>query len=210
MRMQRSSTMSRRAIYLLTGCLMTLGQAVNAQDGQGITTREIAGGVPAHGVMIVFNGQDIGASLLKASDANQDSVATATEVKAALLNWFQQADADKNSGLSEVELATALKSLFPMPQPPPGAPPLSEDRALYNLLAKQLMVVANANNDTWITSQEAIFFGDQNFSKWDTNGSGWLDASELAAAFAQLMPAPSFNKSFGTEAGPSLNTSLDH
>jgi Ca2+-binding EF-hand superfamily protein len=198
MKTQCSSVISWPAIYLFAG-LMALGQAANAQEGESITTRGVAGGVtagvPASGFMIVFNGQDVGVSLLKVCDINQDGAATVAEVKAALLNWFQQADADKNGALSEVELATALKSLFPSPQLPPGAPPLPEDHALPNLLTKKLMAAVDANNDTWITFNEAIAFVDRNFAKWDANRSGWLDASEFAAAFAQFMPAPSFNSS---------------
>jgi Ca2+-binding EF-hand superfamily protein len=199
MKTQSSSVVSWPAIYLFAG-LMALGQAASAQEGEGITTRGVAGGVsagvPAPGFMIVFNGQDVGASLLKVCDINQDGAATVSEVKAALLNWFQQADTDKNGALSEVELATALKSLFPSPQLPPGAPPLPEDHALPNLLTKKLMAAVDANNDTWITFNEATVFVDRNFAKWDANRSGWLDASEFAAAFAQFMPAPSFNSSF--------------
>jgi Ca2+-binding EF-hand superfamily protein len=199
MKTQSSSVVSWPAIYLFAG-LMALGQAASAQEGEDITTRGVAGGVsagvPAPGFMIVFNGQDVGASLLKVCDINQDGAATVSEVKAALLNWFQQADTDKNGALSEVELATALKSLFPSPQLPPGAPPLPEDHALPNLLTKKLMAAVDANNDTWITFNEATVFVDRNFAKWDANRSGWLDASEFAAAFAQFMPAPSFNSSF--------------
>jgi Ca2+-binding EF-hand superfamily protein len=196
MKTQCSSVVSWPAIYLFAG-LMALGQVANAQEG--ITTRGVAGGVtagvPASGFMIVFNGQDVGVSLLKVCDINQDGAATVAEVKAALLNWFQQADADKNGALSEVELVSALKSLFPSPQLPPGAPPLPEDHALPNLLTEKLMAAVDANNDTWITFNEAIAFVDRNFAKWDANRSGWLDASEFAAAFAQFMPAPSFNSS---------------
>jgi len=176
-------------MYLLMG-FMAFGHAANAQESPGITTWGAAGsgaiaGVPAYGVMIVLNGQDVGSSLLKACDTNQDGAATITEVKFALLNWFQQADTDKNGALSEVELATALKFLFPPPEPPLGDPPLPEDHALHNLLAKKLMAAVDVNNDGWITLAEAIAFVDQNFSKWDTNGNGSLDASEFAAAFAQ-------------------------
>ena len=202
MKKQCSSVVSWLAIYLFAG-FMAFCHAANAQESPGITTWGAArGGVPAGvqapGFMIVFNGQDVGASLLKVCDLNQDGAATLTEVKAALLNWLQQADADKNGALSEVELATALKSLFPLPQPPPGAPPLPEDHALHNLLTKKLMAAVDANNDTWITFNEAIAFVDRNFAKWDANRSGWLDASEFAAAFAQFMPAPSFNSSSET------------
>ena len=189
MRNQCSSVVSWPAVYLLTG-FMVFGHAANAQESPGITTWGAAGtgaitGVPAYDVMIVLNGLDVGSSLLKACDINQDGAATVTEVKFALLNWFQQADADKSGALSEVELATALNLLFPLLQPPPGAPPLPEDHALHNLLAKKLMAAVDVNNDGWITLAEAIAFVDQNFSKWDTNGNGSLDASEFAAAFAQ-------------------------
>src|SRR5262249_2887010 len=130
MRNQCSSVVSRMAIYLFAS-FMAFGHAANAQESPGITTWGAArGGAPAHGVMIVLNGQDVGSSLLKACDINEDGVTTLTEVKAALLNWFQQADADKNGALSEVELATALKLLFPPPEPPPGAPPPAEDYRL--------------------------------------------------------------------------------
>jgi hypothetical protein len=140
MKKQRSLMVSwGRAMYLLAG-FMALGHAVNAQEGPGITIKDAAGGViagvPGQAVMMVLNGQNIGASLLKVCDTNQDGVAIATEVKAALLNWFQQADADANSAISQVELATALKSLFPPPQPPPGAPP-PEDHALHYVLGRK-------------------------------------------------------------------------
>jgi Ca2+-binding EF-hand superfamily protein len=198
MKTQCSSVVSWLAIYLFEG-LMALGHAATAQEGEGITARGVAGGaiagVPAPGFMIVFNGQDVGPSLLKVCDINQDGAATVTEVKAALLNWFQQADAHKNGALSQVELATALKSLFPSPQPPPGAPPLPEDHALHSLSTKKLIAAVDANNDTWITFNEAIAFVERNFTKWDANSNGWLDASEFAAAFAQFMPPPSFGSS---------------
>jgi Ca2+-binding EF-hand superfamily protein len=214
MKKQCSSTMSWRAMYLLIG-VMAFGHAANAQESPGITTWGAArggvpAGVPAHGVMIVLNGTDVGSSLLKACDTNQDGVATVTEVKAALLNWFQQADADRNGALSEVELATALKLLFPPPQAPPGAPPMPEDQALHHLLAKNLMAALDANNDTWITSTEAIAFVDQNFSKWDANSSGWLDASEFAAAFAQLMSTPPRNPSIEPGQGGVFNQTFYH
>src|SRR5215813_9924747 len=102
---------------------MAFGQAANPQENPGITTWGAAGtgaiaGVPAYGVMIVLNGQDMGSSFLKACDTNQDGVATVTEVKYTLLNWFQQADTDRNGSLSQGELATAPKLLLPPPEPP--------------------------------------------------------------------------------------------
>src|SRR6516165_6718659 len=139
MKKQCSSAVSWRAMYLLMG-FMAFSHEANAQESPGITTLGAAGsgaiaGVPPYGVMIVLNGLDVGSSLLKACDTNQDGAATITEVKFALLNWFQQADTDRNGALSEVELATALKLLWPLPPPQPGAPQLPEDHALHNLLA---------------------------------------------------------------------------
>jgi Ca2+-binding EF-hand superfamily protein len=209
MKIQCSSTVSQWTVYLLAGCLMALGQTANAQEYGGITTKSAGGGVPVRGVFMVLNGQDIGSSLLKACDTNQDGVADPSELNAALLTWFQQADTDSNGTLSETELATALKSLFPAPQPPPGAPPFPEDLALHNLLAKTLMATVDSNNDGWMTFQEGLAFVSQTFAKWDANSNGSLDASELAAAFAQLMPAPPTNRSFGTESGPVLSTRFD-
>jgi len=212
MKKQCSPVISWWAMYWFMG-FIALGHALNAIESPEITTRGPAGdgliaGVPGHGVMILFGGQDVGSSLLKACDANQDGVATATEIKAALLNWFQQADADRNGALNEVQLANALKLLFPPPQPPPGAPSPAEDYALPNLLAKKLMTAVDANTDGWITFQEAIAFVDRNFSKWDADKNGWLDSSEFAAAFAQLMPAPSFNSSFESGQGPGWITTI--
>src|SRR5215510_8430188 len=117
MKKQCSSAVNWRAMYLLMG-FMAFSHAANAQESPGITTFGAAGsgaiaGVPPYGVMIVLNGLDVGSSLLKACDTNQDGAATITEVKFVLLNWFQQADADKSGALSEVELATALNLLFP-------------------------------------------------------------------------------------------------
>ena len=199
MKKQYSSVVNWLAIYMFAG-FMAFCHAANAQESPRITTWGAArggvpAGVPAHGVMIVLNGQDVGSSLLKACDINQDGVATITEVKFALLNWFQQADADKSGALSEVELATALNLLFPPPEPPLGARPLPEDHALHNLLAKKLMAAVDANSDGWITLAEAMAFVDENFSKWDANSRGWLDASEFAAVFAQVMYTPSLNPS---------------
>jgi Ca2+-binding EF-hand superfamily protein len=211
MKIQRTSMVSQWVVYLLTGCLMAMGQMASAQDYGGITTKSVeGGGMPVRGVFLVFNGQDIGSSLLKACDTNQDGTASASELNAALLNWFQQADTDSNGALSETELAAALKSLFPAPQPPPGAPPPPEDMALHNLLAKTLMATVDSNKDGWLTFQEGLAFVSQTFAKWDANSNGSLDASEFAAAFAQLMPAPPITKSFRTQTGPTLYTSFDH
>jgi Ca2+-binding EF-hand superfamily protein len=213
MKKQGSLIMSWRAMYLLAG-FMGLGYAANAQEGTGITIKDPTGGViagvPAPSVMMVLNGQNVGSSLLKACDANQDGAASESEVNAALLNWFQQADTDSNGALSETELASALKALFPTPQLPPGAPPPPEEVASHNPFAKKLMATVDANKDGWTTFQEALAFVTQNFAKWDANRNGSLDASELAAAFAQLMPAPSVKPSIETGRGAIFTQTFDH
>jgi Ca2+-binding EF-hand superfamily protein len=204
MKKQYSSMVSWRAMYLLAG-FMALGHAANAQEGTGITIKDAAdsviSGVPAPHVMMVLHGQDIGSSLLRACDTNQDGAASTAEVDGALLNWFQHADTDSNGSLSETELATALKSLFPTPQPPPGVPPPPEEMALHNPFAKKLMITVDANKDGWMTFQEALTLVTQNFAKWDANSNGSLDASELAAAFAELMPTPALRPSIETGQG---------
>jgi EF hand len=196
MRIQRSYAVSRRAISLLGSCLIALCWTTNAQDDEHITTKDVGGaGVPA---------------LLKACDTNQDGIASASELNAALLNWFQQADPDSSGALSETEFAAALKSLFPAPQPPPGVPPPPEEMALHDLLAKRLIVTVDSNKDGWMTFQEALSFVSQAFPQWDADRNSSLNASEFAAAFAQLMPAPPFTRNFGAREDPSLNVGFDY
>src|SRR5262249_13505374 len=146
MRIHGSSMGHWRATCLLAS-IVALGQATHAQETRAVGTiqggagafhffHKTDGGGPAQGVVIVINGQDIGASLLNACDSNQDGTATAEEVNYALLNWFRQADTDANGALSGAELAAALKLLFPPPTPPPGvaAPPEPpEELALHHL-----------------------------------------------------------------------------
>jgi hypothetical protein len=183
----------------------------SAQDYRDITTKDVrAAGVPARGVFMVINGRDIGSSLVGACDTNQDQLVSASELNAALLNWFQRADTDSSGALTETELAAVLKSLFPGPQPPPGAPPPPEEMALHNVLAKKLMLTVDSNKDSWMTFQEALSFVSQSFAQWDADSNSSLDASEFAVAFGQLMPPPPINKGFRTEGGPSLNAGFDY
>lgn len=200
-----------RTVCLLVGCLAALSQAANAQEvggrvlirngvvvsggGSGAEFgQRIDGSGPQRSVRIVIGGPDgaidIGESLLKTCDTNQDGAATPEEVKVGLVNWLQHADTDTNSALSEVELATALKQIFPVPQPPPGFPPIPEESTLHNLLAKNLMAAVDGNMDGWMTFKEAILFVGQSLLQWDEDGGSSLDSSEFAVAFAQIMPEP--------------------
>ena len=211
MKIECSYAVSRRVINFLAGCLIALCWTTNAQDYGYVTTKDIGdAGVPVRGVFMVLNGQDIGASLLKVCDTNQDQLVSASELNAAVLNSFQQADTDRSGTLSEAELVAALKAAFPVPQPPPGAPPPPEEMALHNLLAKKLLVTVDSNKDGWMTFQEALSFMSQAFTEWDGDSNSSLDASELAAAFAQFMPGPPPTRSFGAGQDPSLNARFDY
>lgn len=200
-----------RAVWLLAGCLTVLIQAANAQPvggrifiqngaagaGTGPAggfTQRIDGPGSGRGIAIMIGGPDggidVGASLLKACDINQDGVAAPDEVKVGLVNWFRQTDTDTNGALSGAELAATLKQSFPVPPPPPGLPQIPEEFALHNLLATTLMASVDANKDGWLTFKEAVAFVGQSLSQWDSDGSGSLDASEFAGAFAQVMPPP--------------------
>jgi len=204
--------MGWRAFGVIAGCLVAMSPAANAQGVRAVRTIPggVGGGAGSGAVfesvhlpdgsgqqrnfMIAIGGPggpiDVGSSLLKACDANQDGAATPDEMKNGLAVWFQKADTDTNSALSEVEVETALKATFPTPQPPPGFPAPPEEFALPKLLAKKLMESVDADKDGWLTLKEATAFVDQSFTQWDLDKGGSLDASEFAAAFAQFMPPP--------------------
>jgi hypothetical protein len=188
MKIQRSSMVGWRAVWLLAGCLTVLSQAANAQVGGG------RGSGPQRSIGIVIGGPggpvDIGATLLKTCDTNQDGAATPDEVKVSLLIWFRQVDADTNQAISEIELATGLKQLFPVPEPPPGIQAPPEEMALHNLLASKLTASVDVNQDGWIVFKEAIAFVGQSLPQWDSDSSGSISASEFAAALVQFMPGP--------------------
>jgi hypothetical protein len=192
------------------GAVRTISGGTGGGAGAGFLSVQAFGGPgPQRSVGIVIGGPDgpidIGSSLLKACDTNQDGAATPDEVKVGLLAWFRQADTDTNNALSEVELATVLKQTFPVPQPPPGFAPPPEESALHNLLAKKFMAAVDVNTDGWLPLKEAIAFVDQSFPQWDLDDSGFLDASEFAIAFAQFMPEPGVP---GAEAGTGFHLRL--
>lgn len=189
---------SWRAICVLAGCLTVLSQTANAQSfgsrrnaGRGVKRgNDISG--PQHafeGRVGGFTLREIGASLLKTCDTNQDGIAAPSEVKIAMLNWFQHADTDTNGTLSQVELATALKQIF-HEQPPPGFRPPPEELAMHNVFAGKLMTAVDTNKDGWMTSKKAIVFLDKSFPRWDSDKGGSLLAAEFESAFAQLFLLP--------------------
>ncbi|MEW6306549.1 MAG: hypothetical protein AB1705_24045 [Verrucomicrobiota bacterium] len=152
--------------------------------GQGVA------GSPAAGGMVIFaGGNEISATLMKLGDANQDGTITPAELKAALVARFQRADTDANGGLSQAELAAALKEIIPVPAPPPGlpAPPAPpEEFAPHNVFARGIMAAVDGDKDGWVTFNEAVAYTGQNLSAWDADGNGSLDAREGMFAFGQM------------------------
>jgi hypothetical protein len=163
-------------------------------SGPGPAGAAVAGVIQTEGggprrFQILIDGMDgarVGEALLKACDVNKDGTAAPAEIEVMLIAWFSKADTDTNSALSQLELATALKSYFPVPQPPPGYAPPPEEMAPHHLLARHIMAKADANADGWLTLNESFAYVDQNLSHWDTDSSGTLVASEFAAIVAEL------------------------
>ena len=73
-----------------------------------------------------------------------------------------------------------------MPQAPAGLPPLPDEFTPPGQLTRHIVAAADSNKDRVITLPELSDFFDENFSQWDQDKNGSLDAQELAVAFAQL------------------------
>lgn len=205
-------------VGLAVWSLTARAQVVFHTFGQNGSTVGVAGGGSGFGVIhgsagpgqgqhvaIFAGGNDVSALLMKACDTNQDGAVTPVELKAALVTWFLHADTDTNGALSQLELAAALKGVFPMPVPPPGVPPLPEEVALHNILAKGIMAAVDANQDGWVTFKEEIVYAGQNLARWDGDGNGWLSAQECGSAFGQFIeqggPERGTTQVFGTSVG---------
>src|ERR1051325_2747335 len=92
----------RHVALLLLACAVSWSQETSAVRIQGgaigagagvfrFETGQAVGG--AHFGLVIGGGQeDVGASLLKACDSNQDGAVTPVELRAAMLAWFQSAD----------------------------------------------------------------------------------------------------------------------
>ena len=217
MKSRPSSTNIWQAALLLIACLTAANPAARAQQfgtsvstegghgvGFGIAGSQQGGSGPRQFAVFLASpdGVSFGEKLLKACDVNQDGSAGPAEIKTALLAWFQRADTDTNSALSQAELSAALKELLPMPQPPAGLPAPPEEYAPYNVFAKNLMARVDANKDGWLTFKEAIVYIGGNLAQWDSDNSGSLVASEFDMAFAQAFaPDGAGPVTFG-QAGP--------
>jgi Ca2+-binding EF-hand superfamily protein len=166
---------------------------VTITNTNGVATR--TGG--SEGVISMnINGSDIGTTILKTCDLNQDGATSLAELKkvaGACLNLW---DTTRDVSLSQDELSVGLRQLFPAP--PAGAQairtvngvaqqvPADELPTPDKQLTKHIFAGADSNKDGLLSPQELSDYLDKNFSQWDRNGGGSLDAQELNAAFGQL------------------------
>jgi len=143
---------------------------------------------------------DIGAALLKACDLNHDGSVTLPELKEAASACFKLWDTNNAGVIDQTALLNAIKELLPMPQPPTGLNPPPDEFTPTGQFAKHVFAAADSNKDGVITLQELNDFVDKNFSQWDPENNGSLNAQELGLAFAQLA-APDGGAGFRTFRG---------
>jgi len=199
------------AVHLVVGYLLVNGVTLYAQNTIFISTygpspngsnvtfqatgRMAAGG--GFGVGLCINGQDIGTILLKACDQDQDGNITSAELENTADNYFKLWDTNGDGELGTNELASGLHGIFP--QPPPGgaqavavingvATQIPADQIMTpdQVITANIMAAVDANKDGLLSMQVVNDWLSQNFSLWDQNGDGALDATELNAAFSQL------------------------
>ena len=120
------STVVQGGIRMCICGLLANAMLLHAQEFT-LVTNGVPPGVPADGANHIFrtggavqaglviNGFDFGAVLLKACDLDQDGKAALGEVKYVASACFKLWDTNADSNLSQVELAVALKGLFPAP-----------------------------------------------------------------------------------------------
>lgn len=216
MKRQFNSTILRYGSRLFACCLLANSISLRAQNtawmvssgapspnGTNVTVTISAGGSgqSGGGVGLVINGSDIGTILLKTCDLNHDGTVSLAELKDVADASFKLWDTNNVGSLTQADLSTDLKSLFPAP-PPDGrrvamrdfngvvvqVPPdqMPTPMPIYAQLAKQIFAAADANQDGSLNLQEVNDWLDKNFSQWDQNGDGGLNSSELNAAFGQL------------------------
>jgi Ca2+-binding EF-hand superfamily protein len=129
---------------------------------------------------------DTGPALLKACDLNNDGNVTLPELKAVASVCFKLWDTNNAGALDQTALLNGMKDLLPMPQPPAGLTPPPDEFTPPGQLAKHIFAAADSNKDGVITLRELNDFFDKNFSQWDQDNNGSLNAQELSLAFAQL------------------------
>jgi Ca2+-binding EF-hand superfamily protein len=190
--LQFSSTILGRGIRVFVGCFLAncLAQAQLSTSGQ-------AGGEPSGGFGLYINGSDIGTILQKAFDLDQDGKVMPAELKYVAAAYFRQWVASNDGNASGNELSSALKELFPTP--PAGAPGVrvfngvAVEGAPGDLptpdrqLVKHILAGSDSNKDGSLSIPELNDWLDTNFSQWDRDGNGSLNAQELNVAFGLLI-----------------------
>jgi Ca2+-binding EF-hand superfamily protein len=129
---------------------------------------------------------DIGAALLEACDLNHDGNVTLAELKLVASACFKLWDTNNTGCLGQIALLDGIKDALPMPQAPAGLPPLPDEFTPPGQLTRHVLAAADSNTDGIITLQELNDFFDENFSQWDQDNNGSLNAQEFGLAFAQL------------------------
>jgi Ca2+-binding EF-hand superfamily protein len=145
---------------------------------------------------LYINGSDIGTILQEAFDLDQDGKVVAAELKYVAATYFRQWDTDKDGNVSENELSSSLKELFP--HPPAGAPGMRVFNGVAvegvpdklptqdGQLAKHILAGADSNKDGSLSLPELNDWLDASFTQWDQDGDGSLNAQELNVAFGLL------------------------
>src|SRR5262245_11277885 len=127
MKRQFSSILLRSGASLFTCCLLANSLTGFAQEFQTVTSGTPPGSRPTLIIHtggtggefgLVINGSDIGTILLETCDLDQDGKVKAEELKKVAAASFKLWDTNSDGSLSETELSTGLKALFPAP--PPG------------------------------------------------------------------------------------------
>ena len=129
---------------------------------------------------------DIGAGLLKTCDLNHDGNVALLELKEVASACFKLWDTNNTGVLNQTALLNGIKDLLPMPLPPAGLTPPPDEFTPPGQLTKHILAAADSNKDGAVTLQELNDFLDQNFSQWDKDNNGSLNAQEFGLAFAQL------------------------
>jgi len=174
----------------------TARRFVTITNTNGVATRTGFGGGSEGVISMNINGSDIGTTILKTCDLNQDGAASLAELKKVAGACFNLWDTTKDGSLSQDELSVGLRQLFPAPLAGAQAMrtvngvaqqvPADELPTPDKQLTKHILAQADSNKDGLLSLQELGDFLDKSFSQWDRNGDGSLDAQELNAAFGQL------------------------
>ncbi len=195
---QFSSNIGRYGKRVIALCLLTMTATINAQEIGLVFNTKVGPGEPGAGAggALFIRGQDIGTILQTNCDLNSDGGAAIAELKEVAIAKFQLWDTNADLSVTQLELSTALKNLFPIPPGGVHAVRMINGVAVEatpeelptpdKQISKHLFTEADANQDGLITLQELSDFFDKSFAGWDGDNNGLLDAAELNKAFFTL------------------------